>query len=69
MQTMLNGQPTQVTPGRMLQILTAEWRVQVCLDLKRMSNQTGAAAERARAELELELQHIDELANQARVTA
>jgi hypothetical protein len=66
MQTMLNGQPTKVTPVRMLQILTAEWRVQVCLDIKRLSKQSGPAAERALAELRAELQDVDELANKAR---
>lgn len=69
MRTMLNGRPTDVTPARMLAILTAEWRVQVALDIKRLSKQSGRGAERALQELRDELQAIDELANQVRVEA
>lgn len=67
MQTMINGELTTVTPARMLGILTAEWRVEICRDLVRIKNRKDAEAVRLRAELEDELQALDEVAHQARL--
>lgn len=65
----LAGQQAEVTPSKMLELMTAAWRLDVARHLKRIRDVPGPAAAKLRAELEYELQVTDELANQARVPA
>lgn len=66
MKTMIAGRMTEVSQARMLEILIAESRVLVCRDLVRLKGQVGQGAAALRAELEDELQHLDELAGEQR---
>lgn len=61
------GRPTKVDAARMVLILTAAWRVEVLREMKRLAKRraAGVDADALRAELEAELQAMDELAHDA----
>ncbi len=71
MQTIINGKPARIDPATMVLTLAAAMRVLVCRELKRLraEDYLSPDGERRRAELEAELQTLDEIAHDARQAA